>query len=605
MRLPLRARTASAFVLAAAASALWTPGRLPAEPVTLETSLTLVARQPAATRPATRPTGAGDVLELVRQAQARLTAREYAEAAPILERIVALNPVEPSYWYALASAHFYAGDYAAAIPAYERAAELGAPVMGAYFSIYNIACCQARLGRKDEAIATLQRAMDLGFPSFAHPATDEDLASLRDDPRFVEMLGLKDVGKMSRDEGWRYDLSILVREVHRKGFNPHLYVHRPVTREQFDEKTRALHEAIPSLTDGQIILEMMKLMAFLQDGHSAAWNFGEHPLFQKALPLRMFLFEEGLFVVAADPKHEALLGAQIVAFDGRPVEEVFDGLRPFINRDRGNPMKDKVSLPYSVRVLGVLHAAGLIESPDRVTLTVRDAGSGAEREVVVDADAKEADIWNKLPAPASWKTLASTLKDPPLYVRNMEKRQWFEYLPEEKTVYFAFNKVLNDEREPLAQFTQRLVRFIDENDVEKLVIDMRWNNGGNTALAHPLLLALIGNEKVNVRGKLFVITGRRTYSAAQNMTTYFERYTNATFVGEPTGSSPNFVGEESPVTLPYSKMMANVSHLFWQSGWPQDQRIWIAPHVYVPPTFADFRAGRDAALEAILALPTP
>lgn len=134
---------------------------------------------------------------------------------------------------------------------------------------------------------------------------------------------------------------------------------------------------------------------------------------------------------------------------------------------------------------------------------------------------------------------------------------------------------------------------------------MRWNNGGNTVLGQPLLLGLIANKKVNQRGKLFVIIGRRTYSAAQNMATYFERYANATFVGEPTGSSPNFVGEEVPVTLPYSKVMANVSHLFWQSSWPHDQRIWLAPHVYVPPTFKDFRAGRDAALEAILEPPPP
>jgi tetratricopeptide (TPR) repeat protein len=545
-----------------------------------------------------------DVLELARQAQAKTAAGEHKEAAVLLERIVALNPVQPNFWYALGTAHYNAKDYAAAIPAYEKAAELGAPIMGAYYSLYNVACCQALLGEKEAALATLERAMDLGFPDLGQPAADEDLVSLRGDPRFIEMLGLKDVSKMTRDDGWRYDLSILTREVRRKGFNPHLYVNRPVTREQFDARSRELHEAIPKLTDGQIILEMMKLMAFLQDGHTAVWDLGEHPLYKAALPLRMFLFEEGLFVTAADPAQQELLGAQVMAFDGRPVAEVLDALRPYINRDRGNPMKDKVSLPYAVRMLGVLHAAGLIRSPDRVTLTVRDI-AGAEREVTVEADTKEPDIWNKLPAPEGWVTLSTQLDNPPLYVQNMQEEQWFEYLPEEKTIYFGFNGVSNGKTETFAQFTQRLVAFIDENDVEKLVIDMRWNNGGNTALGQPLLQALIATEKVNQRGRLFVIIGRRTYSAAQNMATYFERYTNATFVGEPTGSSPNFVGEEVPVTLPYSKVMANVSHLFWQSSWPQDQRIWIAPHIYVAPTFADFRAGRDPSLEAILALPVP
>jgi hypothetical protein len=182
----------------------------------------------------------------------------------------------------------------------------------------------------------------------------------------------------------------------------------------------------------------------------------------------------------------------------------------------------------------------------------------------------------------------------------MDKNYWFEYLSDRKTVYFQFNRVLDAEKESLAQFTDRLFRFIGEKDVERLVIDMRWNNGGNTFLSHPLLLALISNRKINQRGKLFVIIGRRSYSAAQNTVTYIERYTNATFVGEPTGSSPNFVGEEFPVTLPYSKIIANVSHLFWQSSVPLDQRIWLAPHIYTPPTFADFRVRRDSALEAIL-----
>lgn len=548
-----------------------------------------------------RPPGA--VLDLARQAQTKIAAKQWKEAAALLEQIIALNPVHPNYWYSLAQVRYQVKDYKGAIPAFEKAAELGAPMMGAYFAVYNVACCHALSGETEPAVAALRRAFDLGFPDLAQPARDADLASVCGDPRVVELLGLKDVSKMSRDEGWRYDLSVLAREVHRKGFNPRLYVNRTVSREQFDLKARAIHDAIPTLTDGQVVLELMKLMVFLDDGHSAVWDFGEHPLFKRALPLRFFSFAEGLYVTAAGPKHKHLLGAEVTAFDGRPAAEVLKAVEPYIHRDRGNPMGPKSGAPYRARMVAVLHAAGLVKSPDRVTLAVRDL-TGAASDVVVEADAAEPDIWNKLPAPASWVTFASTLKDPPLYLRHMNKPYWFEHLPRQKTVYFQYNSVRSDENEPLARFTERLLTFIDENDIEKLVIDMRWNNGGNTATGQPLLLGLIGNKKVNQRGRLFVLIGRRTYSAAQNMATYIERYTSATFVGEPTGSSPNFVGEEVPVTLPYSKVMANVSHLFWQSSWPQDQRIWLAPHVYVPPTFKDFRAGRDAALEAVLELPT-
>jgi hypothetical protein len=44
---------------------------------------------------------------------------------------------------------------------------------------------------------------------------------------------------------------------------------------------------------------------------------------------------------------------------------------------------------------------------------------------------------------------------------------------------------------------------------------------------------------INRRGSLYVIIGRMTCSAAQNIATMLQQHTNATFVGEPSGSPPN------------------------------------------------------------------
>jgi hypothetical protein len=86
-----------------------------------------------------------------------------------------------------------------------------------------------------------------------------------------------------------------------------------------------------------------------------------------------------------------------------------------------------------------------------------------------------------------------------------------------------FDGVRNDPGETLAAFSERLNGFIESNDVDRPVMDLRWNNGGNMGLVQPLLLSIISNKKVNQRGRLFVILGRRTFSAAQNTATYFER----------------------------------------------------------------------------------
>jgi len=310
------------------------------------------------------------------------------------------------------------------------------------------------------------------------------------------------------------------------------------------------------------------------------------------------LFEEGLFIISADPKYKDLLGAQVLKFGNRTPDEIVKGLEPIINRD--NEIWIKQVAPYRMRNLGLLNALGLVPDVDKVALTLRGI-DGKEQIVTIAADATQPDIWNVKPNPATWINLPQTLSAPaPLYLKNPAAPYWFEYLPDNKTVYFAFNSVRNDEKESLAAFSERLFRFVNDNAVEKLVIDLRWNNGGNTMLLNPLVQGLIKNEKINRRGKLFVIIGRRTFSAAQNAATFFERNTNATFVGEPTGSSPNFVGEEKPFTLPFSKLVMNVSDLYWQSSYPQDRRTWIAPQIYLPPTFEAYRMNRDTALEAII-----
>ena len=161
--------------------------------------------------------------------------------------------------------------------------------------------------------------------------------------------------------------------------------------------------------------------------------------------------------------------------------------------------------------------------------------------------------------------------------------------------------MLDGPRESLAEFLDRLFAFVDANAVRRLVIDVRWNSGGDLTLVRPLVHGLITRPAVNRPGGLFVITGRRTFSAAQHTCSVIEANTHAVFVGEPTGSRPNFTGERTPFRLPCSGLRVNVSDTYWQNGWPQDRRTSIAPELHVSPTIAAYRAHRDLALEAVLA----
>lgn len=53
---------------------------------------------------------------------------------------------------------------------------------------YNLACSYALLKQSDQAVLTLRRAVELGYRDFRYMREDHDLDSVREDPRFRQLM---------------------------------------------------------------------------------------------------------------------------------------------------------------------------------------------------------------------------------------------------------------------------------------------------------------------------------------------------------------------------------------------------------------------------------
>lgn len=113
---------------------------------------------------------------------------------------------------------------------------------------------------------------------------------------------------------------------------------------------------------------------------------------------------------------------------------------------------------------------------------------------------------------------------------------------------------------------------------------------------------LLASPEVDRPGGLAVLIGRLTFSAATNFVTELEKRTGATFVGEPTGGSPNMFGDSDPIVLPHSELRVVVPTRYWEFSTPDDPRTSHEPDLRVALSSLDFFAGRDPVLEAALAL---
>ena len=82
---------------------------------------------------------------------------------------------------------------------------------------------------------------------------------------------------------------------------------------------------------------------------------------------------------------------------------------------------------------------------------------------------------------------------------------------------------------------------------------MRNNSGGSDGYINSLIEG-IKDRTINDSNRLFVVTGRQTFSAAIIDACLLREETNAFFIGEPTSGKPNHYGQARHFELPNSKI---------------------------------------------------
>jgi len=132
------------------------------------------------------------------------------------------------------------------------------------------------------------------------------------------------------------------------------------------------------------------------------------------------------------------------------------------------------------------------------------------------------------------------------------------------------------------------------------VIDLRENTGGNGGLNRYPVQQILRRPSLDRPDRLFVVIGRKTFSAGQQFTNLLEAWTQATFVGEPSGQKPSQYGDHRALVLPASGMTVQISSIFHQAPNEFDTRAFVPPRVYTPLDSRSYRAGIDPALAAIL-----
>ena len=385
---------------------------------------------------------------------------------------------------------------------------------------------------------------------------------------------------------WLEDVEFLQKEILRLHPDP-FYKNEEMDRKKFDQLFSNLRQNISIWNESKIVSQMTRIIGLINDGHTAV-----DPLANMAstfqftyFPILLYYFPEGIYVVGTGDTNKHIVGKKLVAINNMKIADVIQLMRPLISKDYGNDASLKDGIRFFLVIAQYLHGLDIISNPKEAVFTFADE-KGNEMPVKLE--------------PGSLQGLFSSLERGndqvlPLYRQDERKYYWFKYLDTVKTLYIKYNFELVDTTLRPAEFCKRMQAVIDTAHFDKVILDLRQNQGGNIGTLKPFY-DFITQPKINQPGKLYVLMDRKTQSAATVLAIRLSMISKAVLIGEPAVTAVNFFDNDNKFPLPNSKLRVGISTHFQTAGFSIDNRKEFDADIPMEITAADYFALRDSML---------
>jgi hypothetical protein len=389
-------------------------------------------------------------------------------------------------------------------------------------------------------------------------------------------------------EPWLADLELLIDTLVKK----HKNVYHSHTKEEFDKLADTIRKEFPGWNEQEKRVGMMRLAAYVGDAHTTLRpNKLEH-----LLPLYLYLFPEGMFVRAAEESYSGLLGMKVTAINGLPVDDVIVKLSDVIPHENKMWLSYLLPQPVFMQNGDLLYGLGITDKPEEALFSFED-GSGRKTEQLIHFLPPRPEQQPVI------KQLGPSRESGPLYMKQAHEQNWFDWNADSGMMYIQYNRCSNQQQQQtVKEYGEEILSLLKDSRPRKVIIDLRFNSGGNSELFKPFITEMSRLEHINRKGVTYVIIGRGTYSSGLLTALTLKEKTKAVLVGEPTGGKPNGYGEVKQLKLPVSGMTLGYSIKYFKTV-SDDRQLSLVPDVVAALTSRDWIEGRDPAVEYIMAQP--
>lgn len=393
----------------------------------------------------------------------------------------------------------------------------------------------------------------------------------------------------------------------------------PPARAQAKRLAARLAAEASSLSHEQFVLRVAEIAALADNAHTSvgenAWRKGT-----PRLPIRTFLFADGLHVLYADPANADLLGARIDTIAGQPIDSIYRRLARYVG---GPEPRRRLRLIPVLESPALLRAAGVLTSDTRLALGgVLADGRSFERTVEAEQRDRSAWVSNTIrllfpglsPPNRPLQGFLAAGAELPVYLRRSNRLFTMDELPG-RGIYVGITHNGDGDEEKSGPFLASALSRVRSGKPGYVVLDMRMNGGGDYTTTYDFARSL---PRAAAGAPIYVLTSPWTFSAAITTVAALKDAggDQVRIVGTPVGDRLDFWAEGGTFDLPNSGMQVHYAAARHNYGGPCTDRqacFWLnelypvrvdnlEPDVSAPLTFEAYRERRDPAMDAVLAL---
>jgi len=347
-----------------------------------------------------------------------------------------------------------------------------------------------------------------------------------------------------------------------------------ISEKEFYDKVTSIESKITLLNDETFANELFKLIVSIGDEHTRI-----KPPFKKTILIEFEKFSDGIFVIGIDSIHQSYLLTKLVAINNIPIDTVIKYFKEVIKSDNNSYFE--VGLLKNLNNPSFLKGMGISTNDSEINYTISNI-----KKATITLNAVPIEKINS-------HSLIHFIDDTTI---KQSTKYWFSITNKTHILYFNYLSCEDDENLPFTEFNNDLFKIIDEKKPNKIIVDLRYNDGGNSDILTPFIEKIKGSY-LNRKGKLYVLIGRKTFSSALMNAIDFKRNTNAILVGQPTSGNINHYGEVRGFKLPNTKIIVGYSTKYFEN-W-KGMNGPLLPDISVNYSVSNYKLNIDEAIKII------